>query len=112
MKETIEDIVDIITRPLRLQSPRASEFLADLATPIILADSMINLEQEAKEKIGEIKIDHAISRKEAIEVIARSKWGRNWGMGICRLAGLEEGTPEFERCVERLSHRVAEKVVR
>jgi len=53
-----------------------------------------------------------ISRADAVEVIAASTWARSLAEGVCgpRYVGLTPGTPEYERCVYTVSHRVAEKV--
>jgi len=53
-----------------------------------------------------------VSRADAIEVIAASKWARGLAEGVCGpgYVGLTPGTPEYERCVYTVSHRVAERV--
>jgi len=53
-----------------------------------------------------------VSREEAIEVIASSTWARSLAEGVCGpgYVGLAPGTPEYERCIYTVSHRVAEKV--
>jgi len=53
-----------------------------------------------------------VSRADAIEVVAASTWARSLAEGVCgpRYVGLNPGTPEYERCVYTVSHRVAERV--
>jgi len=53
-----------------------------------------------------------VRREDAVEVIAASKWARSLAEGVCGpgYVGLTPGTPEYERCVYTVSHRVAEKV--
>jgi hypothetical protein len=53
-----------------------------------------------------------VRREDAIEVIASSTWARSLAEGVCGpgYVGLTPGTPEYERCVYTVSHRVAEKV--
>jgi len=53
-----------------------------------------------------------IARADAVEVIAASKWAHSLAEGVCGpgYVGLTPGTPEYERCVYTVSHRVAEKV--
>jgi len=53
-----------------------------------------------------------VARADAVEVIAASKWAHSLAEGVCGpgYVGLTPGTPEYERCVYTVSHRVAEKV--
>ncbi len=53
-----------------------------------------------------------IRREDAVEVIAASTWARSLAEGVCGpgYVGLTPGTPEYERCIYTVSHRVAEKV--
>ena len=104
--EVIDKVIYTITRPLKFFDESSNlELLIDLASPIILAESKHAIKREG------IRIDHSISREEAIKIISKTKWAQHWAESMCRLAGIEEGTPEFESCVQRLSRRVAERVV-
>jgi len=60
----------------------------------------------------QVPVVDRVRREDAIEVIAASKWARSLAEGVCGPAyvGLTPGTPEYERCVYTVSHRVAEKV--
>jgi len=51
--------------------------------------------------------------EEAIEVVASSSWARGLAEGVCGpgYAGFSPGTPEFERCVYNVSHKVAARVL-
>jgi hypothetical protein len=51
--------------------------------------------------------------EEAIEIVAQSSWARGLAEGVCGLgyAGFTPATPEFERCVYNVSHRVAARVL-
>jgi len=51
--------------------------------------------------------------EEAIEVVAASSWARGLAEGVCGpgYAGFNPGTPEFERCVYNVSHKVAARVL-
>jgi len=51
--------------------------------------------------------------EEAIEVVAASSWARGLAEGVCGpgYAGFAPGTPEFERCVYNVSHKVAARVL-
>jgi len=61
---------------------------------------------------AQVPVIDRVSREEAIEVIASSTWARSLAEGVCGpgYVGLTPGTPEYERCVYTVSHRVAEKV--
>jgi len=49
----------------------------------------------------------------AIEVVASSSWARGLAEGVCGLgyAGFAPGTPEFDRCVYHVSHKVAARTL-
>jgi len=51
--------------------------------------------------------------EEAIEVVAQSSWARGLAEGVCGpgYAGFVPGTPEFERCVYNVSHKVAARTL-
>lgn len=54
-----------------------------------------------------------VSPANAIEVVAGSSWARGLAEGVCGpgYAGFSPGTPEFERCVYNVSHKVAARVL-
>jgi len=54
-----------------------------------------------------------VSPANAIEVVAASSWARGLAEGVCGpgYAGFTPGTPEFERCVYNVSHKVAARVL-
>lgn len=88
------------------------EEVADiLATPIVLASSVVNREVNRVRKKLLGGNPHPISREEAISIVAQTEWAQNWAKSMCRLAGLTPTHPDYESCVERLSRRVAEKVI-
>jgi len=69
--------------------------------------------REGKKKLADT-IDYAKSAynyEQAIEILANTKYCRHWAAGMCSFAGLKPGTKEFERCVERLSRRLAERLI-
>jgi len=49
--------------------------------------------------------------EDAIEVMASSKWAQGLATGVCGpgYVGLMPGTPEYDRCVYNVSHKVAAK---
>jgi len=55
----------------------------------------------------------AVSPANAIEVVAGSSWAKGLAEGVCGpgYAGFTPGTPEFDRCVYNVSHRVAARVL-
>jgi hypothetical protein len=55
----------------------------------------------------------AVSAANAIEVVAGSSWARGLAEGVCGpgYAGFSPDTPEFNRCVYNVSHRVAARVL-
>jgi hypothetical protein len=61
---------------------------------------------------AQVPLIDRIRREDAIEVIAGSSWARGLAEGVCGpgYVGLTPGTPEYERCIYTVSHRVAEKV--
>jgi len=93
MKKVAIDVIEKTTLPLRLVSAPA--------------------DATVREVIHKIKFSNPepISREEAIEAIAESKWAQHWAEGMARLAGLTPASPEWEETIERLSRRVAESVV-
>jgi len=54
-----------------------------------------------------------VSPANAIEVVAASSWARGLAEGVCGpgYAGFSSGTPEFDRCVYHVSHKVAARVL-
>jgi len=63
--------------------------------------------------LGQEVLPPGVTPEAAIETVARSAWARNLAEGICGpgYAGFTPGTPEFERCVYNVSHRVAARVL-
>jgi len=63
--------------------------------------------------LGQVELPAGVAPEQAIEVISRSDWARNLAAGVCGAAyvGLTPGTPEYEKCVFNVSHRVAAKVL-
>jgi hypothetical protein len=61
----------------------------------------------------EVPIIDKVKPEDAIEVIAGSTWAKSLAEGVCggKYAGLTPGTPEYERCVYNVSHRVAARVL-
>jgi len=61
----------------------------------------------------EIPIVDTVSPANAIEVVAGSSWARGLAEGVCGpgYAGFTPGTPEFDRCVYNVSHKVAARVL-
>ena len=52
--------------------------------------------------------DANLTLEERIRAIEESRWAQNLAKGMCeKLVGLEPGTPEYERCVRNVAHRVA-----
>lgn len=51
--------------------------------------------------------------EDAIEVVAASTWAQELAKGVCGpgYAGFTPGTPEFDRCVYNVSHKVAARVL-
>jgi hypothetical protein len=61
----------------------------------------------------EIGLPPGVTPEAAIETVARSAWARGLAEGVCGpgYAGFTPGTPEFDRCVYNVSHRVAARVL-
>jgi len=93
VKKVAIDVVEKTTLPLRLVSAPA--------------------DATVREVIHRIKFSNPepISREEAIEIVSKSDWAQNWAKSMCRLAGLTPTHPDYESCVERLSRRVAERII-
>ena len=50
--------------------------------------------------------------EERIKAIEQSTWAQHLAEGMCsKLFGVEPGTEEFKKCVERVAHKVAEGMV-
>jgi hypothetical protein len=61
----------------------------------------------------EVNVPENVPYEEKVRIIAESRWAKNLAEGMCRkLFGVEPGTPEFQKCVERVSRKVAEGVLR
>jgi hypothetical protein len=61
----------------------------------------------------EVSVPEGVPYEEKVRIIAESRWAKNLAEGMCKkLFGAEPGTPEFQRCVERVSRKVAEGVLR
>lgn len=53
-----------------------------------------------------------VTREQAVEVVAGSEWAQHLAQGMCgKLVGMAPGTSEYESCVRRVSHKVAEGVL-
>jgi len=68
---------------------------------------------QIEELIGqELPIDR-VRAEDAIEIVARSTWAQELAKGVCGpgYVGFTPGTPEYERCVYNVSHRVAARVL-
>ena len=67
--------------------------------------------QPIESVLGQI-IDR-VRPEDAIEVVANSTWAQELAKGICgaKYVGFTPGTPEFDRCVYNVSHRVAARVL-
>ena len=52
--------------------------------------------------------------EEAIEVMAGSSWAHGLAEGVCgpKYVGLPSGSPEYDRCVYNVSHKVAARSLR
>lgn len=99
--------------------PRGTGILREVAlniadvvtTPIAVATSVTD--ETVRNVIHKLKFSNPepITREEAVEAIAESKWAKHWAEGMARLVGLTPASPEWEETIERLSRKVAEKVV-
>jgi hypothetical protein len=71
----------------------------------LLRESLLG--QEAIPVIDKVKPE------DAIEIVANSSWAKSLAEGVCgaKYAGFTTGTPEFDRCVYNVSHRVAARVL-
>ncbi|MEM2291665.1 MAG: hypothetical protein QXX41_00145 [Nitrososphaerota archaeon] len=65
------------------------------------------------ELAGQVELPPGVAPEQAVEIVARSEWARRLAEGVCGpgYAGFAPGTPEFERCVYNVSHRVAARVL-
>ena len=65
------------------------------------------------ELAGQIELPPGVSPEDAVEIVSRSAWARNLAAGVCGpgYAGFSPGTPEFDRCVSSVSHKVAARVL-
>ena len=58
-------------------------------------------------------VSDSLPFEEKVKVVAESRWAQNLAKGIChKFVGLEPDTEEYRKCVERVSRKVAEGVVR
>ena len=108
-KEKIES--EGLPRPKEVMKNVAIEVIDKTTLPLRMASAV--LDDTVREVIHKIKFSNPepISREEAIEIISQSDWAQNWAKSMCSLAGITPTHPDYESCVERLSRRVAEKVV-
>ena len=62
---------------------------------------------------GQAALPPGVTSEQAIEIVANSAWARNLAEGVCgsKYVGFTPGTPEYERCVYNVSHRVAAAVL-
>ena len=58
-------------------------------------------------KIGNDFSTRNVPIEEKIDIIAQTKWAQDWARGMCRFVS-EVPT---ESCIDRLSHRVARKIL-
>lgn len=69
---------------------------------------------QIEDLIGQvIPVVDRVRPEDAIEVVAASTWAQELAKGVCGpgYAGFTPGTPEFERCVYNVSHKVAARVL-
>lgn len=52
-----------------------------------------------------------LTRAERVKAISESEWARGWGEGMCRLVAPGLVGEEREKCVERMSRILAERVI-
>ena len=52
-----------------------------------------------------------LTREQRIAAIEDTAWAQNWAGGMCRLVAPELGGDERTRCITRLAHKLAERVV-
>jgi len=92
-EEIAMNVADILTKPLQIASAI--------------------LDRDVARTIHKLKFSNPepITREEAIEAIAESKWARNWAASMLRLAGVSPMEPDYEERLEELARKVAEKVV-
>jgi len=91
--------------------PPPDEVAEILATPAMVLTSTLSEEvRRVKKQLG-LGNPSPITREEAVEIVAGTEWARHWGEGMCRLAGITPGTPEWESCVSRLARRAAERIM-
>jgi len=74
---------------------------------------ILGIDPLALEQAPVIPIIDTVSAADAIEVVAASSWGRGLAEGVCGpgYAGFSPGTPEYERCVYSVSHKVAARIL-
>jgi hypothetical protein len=61
----------------------------------------------------DVAVSDSLPFEEKVRVVAESRWAQNLAKGIChKFVGLEPDTEEYRKCVERVSRKVAEGVVR
>jgi len=60
-------------------------------------------------ELTQVPLPANVRPEQAVEVVAGSSWARGLAEGVCGpgYAGFSPGTPEFERCVFNVSHKVA-----
>jgi len=91
--------------------PSPEEVAEVLATPAMVITSTLSDEvRRVKKQLG-LGNPNPITREEAIEIVAGTEWAQNWASGMCRLAGITPGTPEWESCVKRLARKAAERII-
>lgn len=57
----------------------------------------------------EVRLPPNVSERDAIDLVANSSWAKRLAEGVCGpgYAGFTPGTPEYDRCVYNVSHKVA-----
>ncbi|MCD6256095.1 MAG: hypothetical protein J7J44_07480 [Deltaproteobacteria bacterium] len=86
----------------------ALEILKEKCGGITEKVSLGGIEIEIPEEIVKIKHSNPMTVQEKIDAIAHSTWARHWAEGLLKFA---TGRAPTEEEIERLSRRLAEKVV-
>lgn len=67
----------------------------------------------APETVMQVREESGLTYEQRVKAIQESAWGRGEAEGLCgKLFGAPRGSEEFEKCVERVSRKLAEGMVK
>lgn len=73
----------------------------------------VKLKVVAPETVMAVMEGPELTRDQRIKAIQESKWGQNLAKGLCeKLLGVSPGQKEHDSCIERVSRKLAEGMVK